>query len=179
MDHVVIHGKKFVKYISAESIDDRVKQMAQEIKTTIDLNEYIMVILLNGAFVFASDLFRKFNQDVETKFIKISSYHDFESSGKIEFNKNALTEIEGKKILIIEDIIDTGNTLHEFIQYLFESKVVDVKICSLLLKPGKLNHAIQPDYLGFSISDLFVVGYGLDFNERGRGLKDIYTLSDE
>ncbi len=87
-----------------------------------------------------------------------------------------LCNLEGKKLFLIEDIIDTGNTLYEFLNYLNTQNVADVRICSLLLKPGKLQHEIKPDFLGFSISDLFVVGYGLDFNERGRGLRDLWVL---
>ena len=176
MDEIEINNLTFNKYLSAEAIAARVKELAAEIENDIDLNEWTFVILLNGAYVFASDLLRCFTKDVETKFIKISSYHDMESSGKVSFDQNIFKNIDGKKLFIIEDIVDTAQTLHEFTNYLKSKNVGEIKICSLLLKPTKLKHDVTPDYLGFSITDLFVVGYGLDFNERGRGLKDLWVL---
>lgn len=178
MNNIVIHQLEFVKYIKAEVIQKRINELAIEIEKDLQMADWTIVVMLNGAFVFASDLLRNFKVDAVTKFIKLSSYHDLESSGQVHFDKNVLGELKGKKLLLIEDIIDTGTTLNEFQNYLVEKEVAEIKICSLLLKPAKLKYNIQPDYLGFSISDLFVVGYGLDFNERGRGLKDIYILND-
>jgi hypoxanthine phosphoribosyltransferase len=178
MEIIKINDLEFVQYISEDTIQLRVKEIALEIESTINTEEWVFVILLNGAYVFASDLLRCFTKDVETKFIKLSSYHDLESTGNVSFDTNTLGNIDGKKLFIIEDIVDTGTTIKVFIDYLLKHNVTDIKICSLLLKPNKIKHEINIDYVGFIISDLFVVGYGLDYNERGRGLRNVYQLKN-
>lgn len=176
---IKVNDLLFEKFIDRDTIDKRVEELAFEIEQHVDLKNTISLVLLNGAFVYAADLLRKWkNIDIETKFIKISSYQDTESTGNVQFEKN-LSSLEGKDILIIEDIIDSGKTLHEFCQYLNTLGINKLSITSLLLKPDNLNYEITADYIGFSIPDLFVVGYGLDYNNHGRNLEDIYVIKKD
>lgn len=175
-DTIIINGLTFEKYLKAEVIAERVKELALAIQKDIDVDEWTFVVLLNGAYLFAGDLLRQFRKDVEVRFVKLSSYHDMESSGSVLFDKRSAGQVDGKKIFLIEDIVDTGKTLEVFTSFLREQGVAEIKLCSLLEKPSNLQYKVVTDYLGFSIPDLFVVGYGLDYNDRGRGLKDIYIL---
>jgi hypoxanthine phosphoribosyltransferase len=171
-----VNGQNFVLYLSAEDIEQRVSELAAEIQQHYAGREVTFLVLLNGAFVFASDLMRHFALPVRTRFIKVSSYEDMESTGKIEFNRDGIKDLAGRNVLIIEDIIDTGQTLQVFTQYLESIGVASVEIASLLLKPSKLRHQVAARFLGFSIPDLFVIGYGLDYNEEARNLDAIYIL---
>lgn len=177
-DTIQVNGQNFKTYLSEAQISERISELAEEIKQHYKSKEPVFLVLLNGAFVFASDLMRHWAQPVETRFVKVSSYEDMESTGKIEFNRDALLDLTGRDILIIEDIIDTGHTLHDFTQYLKSIGVASIAIAALLLKPAKLRHDIHAHFLGFSISDLFVIGYGLDYNEKARNLKSIYILDE-
>jgi hypoxanthine phosphoribosyltransferase len=177
-DIIQVNQQNFKPYLSEAQISERIKEMATEIKAHYKDKEPIFLVLLNGAFVFASDLMREWTTPVETRFVKVSSYEDMESTGKIDFNRDALSDLSGRDLLIIEDIIDTGNTLNDFTQYLHSIGASSIAIAALLLKPSKLRHDISADFLGFSISDLFVIGYGLDYNEKARNLKSIYILDE-
>jgi hypoxanthine phosphoribosyltransferase len=172
---ITIHGQKFEQFIKAETIAARVKQIAHSLNETAT-EDTVFVILLNGAFVFAADLMRELNFTPPTLFIKVTSYHGLDTTGEVQFDHELIAPLRGKKIIIIEDIIDTGTTLHHFIASLSHAGVADVQICSLLYKPNKLKHPIKIDHIGFEIGDLFVIGYGLDYDEVGRNLRDIYVI---
>ncbi len=174
---IQVNGQSFVLYLSKDEIAERIAELAEEVKKHYAGRQPIFLVLLNGAFVFAADLMRHFEQPGLTRFIKVSSYEDMESTGKIEFKRDAIKDLADKDILIIEDIIDTGQTLHVFTQYLESIGVRSVEIASLLLKPSKLQHEVSARFLGFSIPDLFVIGYGLDYNEEARNLDAIYILN--
>ncbi|MBK8700723.1 MAG: hypoxanthine phosphoribosyltransferase [Saprospiraceae bacterium] len=165
--------------MDASQIQIRVRELAAEIKPHYKGKHPVFVILLNGAFMFASDLLREWDQSADTRFIKVSSYEDMESTGKIEFNREAILDLRGRDVIIVEDIIDTGQTLHEFTHYLKSIGVSSLRIACLLLKPDKLIRDVSADYLGFSIPDLFVIGYGLDFNNSARNLNSLYILDEE
>jgi hypoxanthine phosphoribosyltransferase len=174
---IKINKLNFKKYIDDKSISSRVREIANLLNEDDSVHEdTVFVVLLNGAFVFAADLLRQIKGNTTTLFIKVSSYEDLASTGVVHFQKSALSHLAGKDIVIIEDIIDTGQTLYEFTQYLSSIEVASIKIVTLLLKPDKLKHDLTPYAIGFSIPDLFVIGYGLDYNENARGLKDIYIL---
>ncbi len=176
-DKISINGLEFDKFIDSGKLQNRVLQLAKAIDNHYLDEKPIFVILLNGAFIFAADLLRYYNSTVETFFLKITSYHDLSSSGNVTFDKHKLDELKGRKILLIEDIIDTGTTMHHLLDHLKSIGVDDVEICSLLVKPGKLLYDVNVKFFGYEISDEFVVGYGLDYNENGRNLKHIYQLS--
>ncbi len=175
-ESITIYGLTFVQFINDLAIRDRVSELAEQINADYKNEAPIFLILLNGAYVFAADLLRNIDGNAETHFLKISSYEDLHSTGKVSFEKYNLEKLQGRKIVIIEDIIDTATTIHSLLQYLDTINVTDVKICSLLVKRNKFKYPLRVHYVGFEISDEFVVGYGLDYNENGRNLPHIYQL---
>jgi len=162
--------------ISKEELDSRVLQIASEISENYKTEPVLFIIVLNGSFIFASDLIRAMEIDCEVDFIKVASYTGDQSTGKIKFEKDLSSDISGKNVIIIEDIIDSGITIN-FLKQLIENKnPKSLKIATLLLKPevAKLNFEI--DWVGFEISPEFVVGYGLDYNQKLRNLNAVYRL---
>jgi len=162
--------------ISKEELDSRVLQIASEISENYKTEPVLFIIVLNGSFIFASDLIRAMEIDCEVDFIKVASYTGDQSTGKIKFEKDLSSDISGKNVIIIEDIIDSGITIN-FLKQLIENKnPKSLKIATLLLKPevAKLNFEI--DWVGFEISPEFVVGYGLDYKQKLRNLNAVYRL---
>jgi len=162
--------------ISKEELATRVLQIAYEISENYKTEPVLFIIVLNGSFIFASDLIRAMEIDCEVDFIKVASYAGDQSTGKIKFEKDLSSDISGKNVIIIEDIIDSGITIN-FLKQLIENKnPKSLKIATLLLKPevAKLNFEI--DWVGFEISPEFVVGYGLDYNQKLRNLNAVYRL---
>jgi len=162
--------------ISKEELASRVLQIASEISENYKTEPVLFIIVLNGSFIFASDLIRAMEIDCEVDFIKVASYAGDQSTGKIKFEKDLSSDISGKNVIIIEDIIDSGITIN-FLKQLIENKnPKSLKIATLLLKPevAKLNFEI--DWVGFEISPEFVVGYGLDYNQKLRNLNAVYRL---
>jgi len=166
----------FQEYISANLIQAKVQELGAQIaKDYGPDSKPLMIAVLNGAFVFAADLVRATPLDIEITFVKLSSYTGTQSSGQIR-SVIGLDQgkVKGREVIIVEDIVDTGRTLHHFVNDLRQSEPKSVKIASLLLKPEALETALEVDYLGFSIPPAFVIGYGLDYNEAGRNLPAIY-----
>ena len=162
--------------ISKEELASRVLEIASEISENYKTEPVLFIIVLNGSFIFASDLIRAMEVDCEVDFIKVASYTGDQSTGKIKFEKDLSSDISGKNVIIIEDIIDSGITIN-FLKQLIENKnPKSLKIATLLLKPevAKLNFEI--DWVGFEISPEFVVGYGLDYNQKLRNLNAVYRL---
>ncbi|MEL6863380.1 MAG: hypoxanthine phosphoribosyltransferase [Bacteroidota bacterium] len=168
----------FREYLSVEQIQERVAAMGAEIRQNYAHRNPIFISILNGAFMFAADLVRACNIDCELSFVKLSSYKGTQSSGTVTTVIGLDTVLEGRDIVIIEDIIDTGRTLHGFMQQLKEEKPKSIALASLLVKPDALQYHLQIDYTGFSIPNHFVVGYGLDYDSAGRHLPSIYQLTD-
>ena len=139
----------------------------------------LFLCVLNGAFPFASDLFRASEGiDAEIAFIRLKSYEGTCTTGNVRQLLGLESDIEGRTVIIVEDIVDTGNTIHNLIGTLQEKKPADIKIATLLFKPEALEKPIKPDYVGFSIPKKFIIGFGLDINEKARDLNDIYVLKD-
>ncbi|MCB0697217.1 MAG: hypoxanthine phosphoribosyltransferase, partial [Chitinophagaceae bacterium] len=139
----------------------------------------LFICLLNGAFIFSADLFRQINIPAEIAFIRVSSYAGTQSTGNVTIQHNLEAGIEHRHIILVEDIIDTGRTLHELIPHITSAGPASVKLVSLLSKPSARTHHVHIDYTGFEIPDKFVVGYGMDYDEQGRNLPDIYVLTGE
>ncbi len=176
MNKVTIHDKEFQLYISEEDIRESVKTLSAQIEEDYqDLNP-LFVCVLNGSFIFAADLLRYISFDTEIQFVTIKSYDGLSSSGEIEIINWDESAIKNREVLIVEDIIDTGQTLNAFIPILTNAGAKSVKVVSLLLKPDALVCPIKVDYNAFKIPNKFVVGYGLDYNEKGRNLEGIYQL---
>jgi hypoxanthine phosphoribosyltransferase len=171
-----IHDKEFETYLSSESIAQRVKEMADAINRDYSGKRPLFIAILNGSFIFAADLFRHLTIEAELCFIKLASYKGMKSSGKVVTSIGLEEDIFGKDVVIVEDIVDTGKTLHGFLPKLLHQQPNTLKIATLLHKPDATEYPLQLDYTGFAIPDKFVIGYGLDYDGLGRNLKEIYQL---
>lgn len=157
--------------INEESIDKRVAELAEQINRDFAGEKLIVVGVLKGAFMFMSDLLKKITLDTEVYFLKAESYgNDTKTSGRVEITKDIETDISGKNVLLVEDIIDSGFTMREVINLLRGRNPKTLKLASCLSKPSRRECEIEIDYLGFEIPDKFVIGYGLDYAERYRNL---------
>lgn len=176
MPKIRVHDKEFVPYLSAKEIEVQVQRVADEINKDYKGKRPLFVAILNGAFIFAADLLKKVNVEAEICFIKLASYKGIKSTGKVITAIGLDAELYGRDVIIVEDIVDTGKTLSQFLPQLEHHHPASLKIASLLHKPDACVHPIQIDYLGFTIPDKFVLGYGLDYDGLGRNTKDIYQL---
>ncbi|UAY55000.1 hypoxanthine phosphoribosyltransferase [Arachidicoccus terrestris] len=175
---VQIHDKSFIPYLSEAQIKEKIKVMAAGISKDYADKKPLFIAILNGAFMFASDLFKELTIDAEISFIKLASYSGTKSTGNVLTAIGLDTDINGRHVIIIEDIVDTGKTLSSFLPQLEHQSPASIKLAALLNKPEATTHPVKIDYLCFSIPNKFVVGYGLDYDGLGRNLKEIYQLDD-
>jgi hypoxanthine phosphoribosyltransferase len=176
MKEVRILDKKFRELISEQAIQKRVGEIALQINRDFIGSEVIFVGILNGAFMFAADLFRKIDLTARITFVKLASYQGTSSTGTIRELIGWNEDLVNKNIVVIEDIVDTGATLERIVNELVIRNVGGIKITTMLLKPTAYTRDIPIDYIGFEIPNNFVVGYGLDYNGFGRNLSAVYTL---
>lgn len=175
---IQVHDKTFQPYISAEDIVQKVKELASAIEKDYKDKIPVFIVILNGSFMFAADMFKALNIPAEICFIKLASYKGTKSSGNVLTSIGLDVDLIERDVIILEDIIDTGKTLNEFLPQLRNQHPASLKICTLLHKPEATRFPIAIDYCGFSIPDKFVVGYGLDYDGLGRNIKEIYQLVD-
>ena len=173
---IKVHDKEFETYLSSKSIQLRVKEMADAINKDYSGKKPLFIAILNGSFMFAADLFRHLTINAELCFIKLASYKGMKSSGKVVTSIGLEEDIFGKDVVIVEDIVDTGKTLQRFLPKLIHQQPKSLKIAALLHKPDATEFPLKLDYVGFTIPNKFVVGYGLDYDGLGRNLKEIYQL---
>ena len=178
MKQVTYQGLKFEPYILKETIDKRVAELAAQITQDCQGKLPLFLCVLNGAFPFASDLFRAIDMDAEITFIRLKSYEGTSTTGNVKEIIGLNEDIEGRTVIIIEDIVDTGNTIKRLIDTLREKNPEDVKIATLLFKPEALQQDVTPDYVGFEIPQKFIIGFGLDLDGLARNLPDIYAKVD-
>ena len=177
MDSITLHDKQFVPFIKQDKIDRYVQFLADQIAEEMEPGEVpIFIGILNGSFMFAADFIRKYPHDCHITFVKMASYQGVNSSGKIKHLVGINEDLEGKTVVILEDIIDTGNTLAEIYEIFRDKKVKKLKIATLFFKPDVFRKELHIDYIGKSIEDKFIVGYGLDYDGLGRNIPDIYQL---
>jgi len=176
MKKVTLHDKTFSISIPYAEIQQAIEKVAAQINRDMVGETPIFVGLLNGAFMFAADLLKLVEIPAEVSFIKYSSYQGTQSSGEVSELIGLNTNLKGRTVIIIEDIIDTGTTVTKLLKDLQSKELKQVKIATLLFKPEAFKGNYAVDYIGFSIPNDFIVGYGLDYDELGRNLKDIYTL---
>ena len=176
MPTIKVHDKSFETYLSEEKILQRVKELAVDINKDYSGKRPLLIAILNGSFMFASDLFKQLTIEAELCFIKIASYKGMKSSGKVITSIGLEEDIYNKDVLIVEDIVDTGKTLHRFLPKLNHQQPRSLKIVTLLHKPEATEFPLTLNYIGFVIPNKFVVGYGLDYDGLGRNLKEIYQL---
>jgi hypoxanthine phosphoribosyltransferase len=177
MASIQLHGKTFDTYLSEEEIQQQVKRIADELNQDYKDRHPLFVAILNGSFMFAADLFKHLTIAAEISFIKLASYKGMKSSGNVITAIGLEMDLFDREVVIVEDIVDTGKTLHQFLPKLDHQQPKSMKIASLLHKPEALQYPLQIDYLGFSIPNKFVVGYGLDYDGLGRNYKEIYQLA--
>ncbi len=178
MSTIKVHDKYFIPYMKEDVVLNRVQEMAKQIDADYRGKKPLFIAILNGSFIFAADLFKSITIDAEICFIKLASYKGTKSTGQVITAIGLDTDIVGRHIIILEDIIDTGKTMNEFLPQLHNQQPASLKIAALLHKPEATTYPIKIDYLGFSVPDKFLLGYGLDYDGLGRNLKEIYRLTD-
>ncbi len=176
--NVQVLDKQFKPYLEKEDIQQAIERIATSINTDFKNNNPLFIAILNGSFMFAADLFKSIEIPAEICFIKLASYKGTQSTGQVITAIGLDRDLYQRDVIIIEDIVDTGKTLTEFLPQLQHQQPKSLRICSLLHKKDATIHPIQIDYLGFEIPDLFVVGYGLDYNGYGRNLNRIMQLAN-
>lgn len=176
MSSIKVHDKNFETYLTEAVIQQRVKEIAARINTDFAGRRPLFIAILNGSFMFASDLFKNLSIEAELCFIKLASYKGMKSSGKVVTSIGLEEDLFGKEVIIVEDIVDTGKTLHNFLPKLLHQQPKTLRIATLLHKSEATEFPLTLDYVGFDIPNKFVVGYGLDYDGLGRNLKEIYQV---
>ena len=179
MNIITLGDKKFVQYIFAADIDEAISRMAAQIDEDYKDDKPVFIITLNGAVFFAVDLLKKIKIDTYITTIRLSSYEGTSSTSEIKEVLGLKEDLTGKRVIVLEDIIDTGKTYEHILQLLEKENVKDVRIATLTFKPNAYKKTYPVHYKGFSIPDKFIVGRGLDYDGRGRNLCDIYQIVAE
>ena len=176
MSVVKINGKTFKTSITEAEIKQRVKALAQRISKDLEGKNPLLLGVLNGSFIFAADLMREMTIPCEISFVKLASYQGITSTGKVHEVLGINEDLTGRTVVIVEDIVDTGRTMKQMVESLGTRHPASVHICTLFVKPDKLEEQLDIEYAAFSIPNDFILGYGLDYDQQGRWLKEIYTL---
>lgn len=162
--------------INKSKLEKRIEEMARQIEKDYEGKDIVFIGILKGSIMFMAELAKNIKNNVEMDFMDVSSYEGTESTGNVKINKDIRNSIEGKDVIIVEDIIDTGRTLTNLVEYLRQKNPNSLKIATMLSKPSRRIMELNVDYIGFAIDDKFVVGYGLDYNEKYRNLPYIGYL---
>jgi hypoxanthine phosphoribosyltransferase len=178
MSVIRVHDKQFEPYLTREDIAAAISKIAGALNKEYENRRPLFIAVLNGSFIFASDLFKELTIEAEICFIKLASYKGTKSSGQVITAIGLDVDLFGRDVVIIEDIVDTGKTLNEFLPQLRHQHPASMKIVALLHKPEATLFPLQIDFLGFTIPDKFVVGYGLDYDGLGRNIPAIYKLAE-
>ena len=179
MESIQIKDKKFAISITEEQILKEVDRVAAEINRDLKDKNPLFLSVLNGSFMFTSDLMKRITIPCEISFVKLASYQGISSTGKITEVIGVNEDISGRCVVIVEDIVDTGLTMQRLLETLGTRNPKEIHIASLLVKPEKLQVPLNIKYAAMNIPNDFIVGYGLDYNEQGRNLKDIYTIKED
>jgi hypoxanthine phosphoribosyltransferase len=177
MKQLQVHDKLFKPFLSEATIQKRVAEIAEKIDSDYEGLQPLFLAILNGSFIFAADLFKKIKTDAEISFIKLVSYKGTSSSGNVVTAIGLEENLNGRHVVLLEDIIDTGKTIHSFIPEILQRQPASLKIATFLTKPDALKYPVVADYVGFEIPNNFVVGYGLDYDGLGRNRPELYTLA--
>ena len=178
MGRIKLQDKWFKVMIPASEIVSSVERVAQQLNKRYEGHTPIFLGVLSGSFLFLSDLVRKISFDSQLAFVKISSYSGTESTGNVQQQLGIDFDIEGRDIIIVEDIVETGHSMNYLLDYLKAKNPASISICTLFFKPDKFLYEYKIDYTALSIGNEFIVGYGLDYNQLGRNLKDIYVVDE-
>ena len=178
MTNIWVGDKKFSLFLSEDEISTGITKIAESIRRDLREKDPILVCVLNGAFMFASDLIKQLDFPCEVCFIRLKSYEGTRTGGKVKEIYGLVENIENRHVVILEDIIDTGYTMYGLLKKLGKKNPASLRIATLLFKPEALQLAIKPDYVAIEIPNSFIVGYGLDYEGHGRNLRDIYKICD-
>ena len=173
---IQILDKTFVPYISAVEINREIQRIATELKNDFSDEVPVFVVVLNGAFMFAADLMKHYNHAAEVSFIKVASYDGIETTGKVTRLLGLDIDLTNRHVVLVEDIVDTGNTIVTLHSLINRFKIKSIKTATLFFKPKAYTKEIPVNYVGFRIANKFIVGYGLDYNKQGRNLGEVYQI---
>lgn len=179
MDTVKIKDKSFRISIPETEIKRRVKALAEQMSKDLEGKDPLFLAVLNGSFIFAADLMREMTIPCEITFVKLASYQGTTSTGKVHEVIGINENLSGRTVVIVEDIVESGHTMKRMMEQIGTRNPSSVQICTLFFKPEKLQEELALDYVAFRIPDDFIVGYGLDYDQGGRGLKHVYTIVDD
>ena len=179
MSTIQIKDKSFTTFLPEEKILKEVARVAGEINRDLEGKNPLLLSVLNGSFMFTADLMKNLTIPCEVSFVKMASYQGTESSGKVKHLIGLNTDIKDRTVVIVEDIVDTGRTMVNLLETLRAYEPKEIRIATLLVKPGKLEVELPLDYVAMSIPDDFIVGYGLDYDDLGRNYRDIYTVVND
>ena len=176
MSRVKIKDKTFETSMTEAEIKQRVKELAQQMSHDLEGKNPLFLAVLNGAFIFAADLMREMTIPCEISFVKLASYQGTTSTGTIHEVIGINEDLSGRTVIIVEDIVESGLTIKRMMEQIGTRHPASVQVCTLFFKPERLKEDLKLDYVAFSIPNDFILGYGLDYDQQGRGLKDLYTL---
>ncbi|WP_085537612.1 hypoxanthine phosphoribosyltransferase [Massilibacteroides vaginae] len=176
MDKIRLRDKEFKLFIPEKEIQEAIAKMAARIKEDMEGKNPLFVGVLNGAFMFVAELMRQLNGPYQLTFARYSSYQGTSTTGKIHEVMPLTSDIEGRVVVLLEDIVDSGYTMQHVMKKLRNEGAAEVRLATMLLKPDALKCDLRPDYIGIEIPNDFIVGYGLDYDEMGRAYRDIYTI---
>ena len=176
MSRVKIKDKTFETSMTEAEIKQRVKELAHEMSRDLEGKNPLFLAVLNGAFIFAADLMREMTIPCEISFVKLASYQGTASTGTIHEVIGINEDLTGRTVVIVEDIVESGLTIRRMMEQIGTRHPASVQVCTLFFKPERLKEDLKLDYVAFSIPNDFILGYGLDYDQQGRGLKDLYTL---
>lgn len=179
MKQICYKGLKFEPYIENQTIKNRIKELGAQITKDCQGTVPLFVCVLNGAFPFAADLIREVEIDAEIAFIRLKSYEGTGSTGQVKEVLGLTDNLKGRTVIVVEDIVDTGRTIHKLTADLMKQNPAQLKIATLLFKPQALQCDVNPDYVGFEIPSKFIIGFGLDLDGIARNLPDIWVLSED
>ncbi|MCT4580011.1 MAG: hypoxanthine phosphoribosyltransferase [Flavobacteriales bacterium] len=178
MQNVTLHDKSFRPFLTEKEIQDAIKQLAKQLQKDYQDTNPIFIGILNGSFLFTADLVREFDGNCEVTFLRMASYEGTESTGDVQTVLGIKEDITNRNVIIIEDIVDTGNTVEKLYEVLSKEQPSSLKVATLLFKPNAYQKNIPIDYVAITVGNEFLVGYGLDYDGLGRNLKDIYIIND-
>ena len=179
MNRITIKDKTFETSMPEAEIKNRVKELAQQMSRDLEGKNPLLLAVLNGAFIFAADLMREMTIPCEISFVKLASYQGTTSTGTIHEVIGINENLSGRTVVIVEDIVESGLTIKRMMEQLGTRNPASVQVCTLFFKPERLKEDLKLDYVAFEIPNDFILGYGLDYDQQGRGLKDLYTLVEK
>ncbi|WP_426490597.1 hypoxanthine phosphoribosyltransferase [Hymenobacter sp. 102] len=173
-DYISLHNKQFAPYLSAAELQAAIKQVATQLNQDYTGQPVMFVVVLNGSFMFAADLLKEVSLPCEVCFIRVASYQGTNSTGEVKEVLGLTEDLTGRHVIIVEDIVDTGHTMRMLLETLGKQQPASLEVATLFLKPECLQHELNLRYVGLSIPNDFIVGYGLDFDGLGRNYPDVY-----